>query len=65
MTNDELKETVRLHKMWRAGEDGGRRADLSEADLSFSGVVRNAFRSRGFDAVSCDFLENVLGFSPV
>lgn len=30
---EEMKEVLRLHKLWRFGEKGGVRADLSGADL--------------------------------
>jgi uncharacterized protein YjbI with pentapeptide repeats len=33
MTNEELKEILKLHKLWLNGEEGGVRANLSEADL--------------------------------
>lgn len=29
-----LAETLRLHRMWRSGEEGGSRADLARADLA-------------------------------
>lgn len=35
MTPDELKEVLRLHKMWQNGEAGGKRAVLRNADLSY------------------------------
>jgi uncharacterized protein YjbI with pentapeptide repeats len=34
MTQDELKEVLRLHGMWLRDEAGGKRANLSRADLS-------------------------------
>ena len=33
MTREQLLEVLRLHGMWRRGEAGGVRADLSDADL--------------------------------
>ena len=33
ISSDELKEILRLHKMWLSGEDGGLRAALRGADL--------------------------------
>ena len=33
MKQEELDEVLRLHKLWLAGEDGGKRADLSRANL--------------------------------
>ena len=36
MTQEELKEILDAHKKWLAGEEDGRRADLSGADLDFS-----------------------------
>ena len=35
-THDEIEEVKRLHRMWKAGEEGGLRADLSGSDLSGS-----------------------------
>ena len=34
MTNEELKEVLRLHQMWLFDKEGGVRADLSGANLS-------------------------------
>ena len=34
MTSEELKEKIRLHKMWLNNESGGKKANLSGADLS-------------------------------
>ena len=34
VTQNELNEIVRLHKLWLIGGPNGRRADLSSADLS-------------------------------
>ena len=33
MTEEELKKILNLHLKWLNGEPGGRRADLSHADL--------------------------------
>lgn len=33
MKKEELNEILRLHKVWRNGEEGGKRADLQRADL--------------------------------
>ena len=33
MKQKELDEILRLHKMWLNGEEGGKRADLQDADL--------------------------------
>ena len=33
ITADKLKEILRLHALWAEGAEGGKRADLSEADL--------------------------------
>ncbi len=33
-TTDELKEILRLHRLWRFNQEGGSRADLRDADLS-------------------------------
>ena len=40
-TTDELKEILRLHRLWRFGEEGGSRADLRDAYL-FDAVLRGA-----------------------
>ena len=37
-TDTELREVTRLHGMWRRGEDGGKRADLSYSDLRGSNL---------------------------
>lgn len=34
MTQDQIKETLRMHGMWMRGEDGGALADLRGANLS-------------------------------
>ena len=34
MDYDDFKEILKKHKKWLAGEDGGMRADLTEADLT-------------------------------
>ena len=34
MKYSELKEILKLHKLWSLGAEGGRRAVLSDADLS-------------------------------
>ena len=36
MKHDELVEIIRKHNKWLTGEDGGERADLSDADLSYA-----------------------------
>lgn len=38
----ELIESLRLHKLWRAGDPVGARADLSDADLSRADLSRVA-----------------------
>lgn len=40
MTQDQIKEVIRLHGLWLNDEDGGRRADLSGADLSRADLSR-------------------------
>ena len=37
-TESELASILNLHKAWIIGEDYGKRADLSEADLDYSGL---------------------------
>ena len=39
-TPDQLKETLRLHALWRAGNPAGVRADLSRANLSGADLSR-------------------------
>ena len=39
MTNEELKEVLRLHQMWLLDKEGGVRADLSDADLSDANLI--------------------------
>ena len=36
MTSEEIKKVLDLHKKWINGEDGGKRADLRGADLSWA-----------------------------
>ena len=36
MTQTELKEIVRLHKLWLLGDKEGKKANLSSADMSFA-----------------------------
>lgn len=46
MTQEELNKIVKLHKQWLNGEEGGVKADLSNANLSFNDLryadLRNA-----------------------
>ena len=39
MNQNELNEILRKHKMWLNNENGGERADLSDADLSFANLI--------------------------
>jgi len=39
-TPEQLAEILRLHKMWRRGEQGGARADLAGADLAGADLAR-------------------------
>ena len=39
-TNDELKEMLRLHLMWLNGEEGGKRINLFEANLTGANLYR-------------------------
>lgn len=36
MTKDALKKILEAHKKWLNGEEGGERANLSDADLSYA-----------------------------
>ena len=36
MTEEELKEVLKLHKKWLNNEPDGKKADLSEADLRWA-----------------------------
>ena len=38
MTNEELKEVLRLHQMWLFDKEGGVRANLSDADLRYANL---------------------------
>lgn len=40
MNHAELQEILRLHSMWLRGEDGGARANLSDADISEADLSR-------------------------
>lgn len=42
MNNIDLKTILEKHKMWLNGEDGGERADLSGADLSWVQHIESA-----------------------
>ena len=47
MTPGQIKETLRLHRMWWRGETGGSRANLSDANLS--GAYLSGANLRGAD----------------
>jgi hypothetical protein len=55
MTPQEITETLRLHAMWQRDEDGGKRADLSGANLSRAdlsrakGIIRVGPASDGYE----------------
>ena len=40
MEANELKKILELHTKWLNGEEGGKRADLSDADLSGADLIR-------------------------
>ena len=57
MSEDELNETLRLHKLWLAGEDGGAQADLEEANLAGADL-------RGADLAGADLRGRALRGGP-
>ena len=67
-TTDELKEILRLHRLWRRNEEGGSRADLRRADLrravlsgaDLSGAVLSGADLRGADLRRADLSGAVL-----
>ena len=75
MTTEELKEILRLHKLWASGEEGGVRADLRGADLrgaDLEGADLRWCHFRGANLNGADLREakfrgakNIMQFGPM
>jgi len=66
MTTETFKEVLRLHKLWLDGEDGGKRANLSNSDLRGSDLRGSDLRDsdlRGSDLRDSDLRGSNLGGS--
>ena len=66
ITQDEFNKAVELHQKWRNGEDGGERADFSQADLTevdfsyLSGADLSEANLRGADLSEANLSEAYL-----
>lgn len=60
MTQSELNEVLKLHKMWLDGKEGGKRADLRYADLHGANLSSADLRGINIDFASLQFHCNTL-----
>ena len=70
MTSEELKEKIRLHKMWLNNEVGGEKADLSRANLygaNLSGADLSGANLYGANLSGADLsgAKSIISFGPM
>ena len=54
-TREELEEIIKLHGMWLRGEDGGKRADLSDSSLDRASLDGASLDRASLDGASLSF----------